>query len=264
MRQAVLSMFALLALSCAAGSKAIAGEQEVMQLLAQRSCPRCDLRRANLVFADLSGANLEGADLSGANLSQANLEGARFNKAVLTRASLFGANLANADLTNALLAGTDLRQANLFRIRADSSMIKQADLRGALNLSVALKDFQSLHNEGVDAFQQGQYSIASSRFSEAIEVMPSSIESFVARGLSRVRLSDSEGAYQDLSKAASLAYEAGDSQNGAVIQKAAERVREDTIVKSEKKPLFNAASGLSRLIRILAPLALKAMSKGAL
>ena len=63
----------------------------VRQLLATKSCPRCDLSGADLRNADLSGANLQGADLRNADLSGANLQGA----------DLRNANIANTRFSNA-------------------------------------------------------------------------------------------------------------------------------------------------------------------
>src|ERR687885_3008215 len=59
-----------------------ANPQHLEQLRTTNSCPKCDLRdaqltAANLQKADLSGANLDGANLDGANLRGANLSNAQ-------------------------------------------------------------------------------------------------------------------------------------------------------------------------------------------
>ena len=78
MRFGALMVFALFLLASPAQAY---DPQQLQQLLATKSCPRCDLKGANLVNADLSGAKLMGANLSWANLSGANLRGANISGA---------------------------------------------------------------------------------------------------------------------------------------------------------------------------------------
>ncbi len=115
--------------------------QDLEQLKATGSCPRCDLsdanlertslKKANLRDANLSKAALSQADLSGADLTGANLESATLNSAILSTTSFTGANLKstsfeNADLSYAGFMGSDLEGANLKGVR-----IKFTNFRGA-------------------------------------------------------------------------------------------------------------------------------------
>ncbi|RZA11155.1 MAG: pentapeptide repeat-containing protein [Proteobacteria bacterium] len=80
------------------------GTQAEQFLRANRSCPGCDLRQAELSHADLRDADLRGANLKGADFKHADLRGA----------NLRGAVLAGSDLsTSVLLADADLRDADL-------------------------------------------------------------------------------------------------------------------------------------------------------
>ena len=241
-----------------------AGEREVMELLANRSCPRCDLRGANLVYADLRGANLAGADLSHANLSQAILEGANISGANLTFTSLFGANLIEANLKRAKLNGTDLREANLTGIQADREEIRQAHTEGSRNLATGFREHIDLHNQAVELFERGQYGQAEHLFSQAITVKQDSVESWLGRGMSRAKLENLPAAASDISYASELAQQSGDLKNAERLKKAADLMRQGVIGKAEKKPLFGAASSLGSVLRIIAPIALKAFSKGML
>lgn len=86
--------------------------KRVSQLIATKTCVRCDLRFAKLEAADLTGANLEGSNLQGANLAGSNLQWA-----YLVGATLDEANLRKADLNNAWLARASLVNANLEEAR---------------------------------------------------------------------------------------------------------------------------------------------------
>ena len=242
--------------------QAWAGDAEVMQLLSSKQCRGCDLRRANLVHADLSGADLQGADLSGANLSQANLQGANLNQANLTAASLFGSDLSEATALEADFRGTDLREAYLESIRVSKGTLQYAHLEGARSIPTGVVDHATLHNQGVEEYGRGQYALAESKFSEAIKSAPDSIESWLSRGLSRAKLDNIEGAYADLTYAAKLAEMQGDLENSELIKKSAAITKSGLIGKSENKPLYRTASGIANALRMLAPLALKAVSRG--
>jgi uncharacterized protein YjbI with pentapeptide repeats len=65
----------------------------------------CNLRGADLSYADLTGVSFEFADLTGANLTGANLDRADLTKADLTDATVSQANFTGADLSGAVLTG---------------------------------------------------------------------------------------------------------------------------------------------------------------
>jgi len=90
-----------------------------------------DFIKADLSFASLVNADLSGADLMGANLSSANLAGATLTGANLAGANLAGATLINANLAGANLTGADMQLATL--VNAD---LTNANL-GASNLTYA-------------------------------------------------------------------------------------------------------------------------------
>lgn len=96
-------------------------EAAIAQLKQSKNCTSCDLKGADLRWANVYAAELGGApnlvdavmdnsDLSGANLFGANLEGASLRNANLSGAnlswgSLIGADLTGADMTDAKMAG---------------------------------------------------------------------------------------------------------------------------------------------------------------
>src|ERR671933_1707012 len=90
-----------------------ANPQHLEQLRTTNSCPKCDLRDAQL-----TQANLEKADLSGANLEGANMEGANLSNAKLSRVQLSGAQLSGA-----VLAGANLREAQLSARKQDKKTV---------------------------------------------------------------------------------------------------------------------------------------------
>lgn len=78
------------------------------QLLANGSCPGCDLRGTDLSGLTLSGANLAGANLSGAVLRHTNLRGANLQGAVMLNLQLGDTALAGANLSQADLSDLDI------------------------------------------------------------------------------------------------------------------------------------------------------------
>jgi len=92
-------------------------QQNVLQLLENKSCQGCDL----------SGAKLERLDLTGVNLAEANLTGAKLNQTKLIRANLRNANLHDADFSGADLAGADLTGASMV-----GTVIAGANLAGTV------------------------------------------------------------------------------------------------------------------------------------
>ncbi|NJR16498.1 MAG: pentapeptide repeat-containing protein [Calothrix sp. CSU_2_0] len=133
----------------------------VSELVASRSCVRCDLRGANLANLDLRRVNLEGANLKGANLKGSNLEDANFIGASLDDADLSQSNLkvaffslasmrrtrlTGAELNGARFHWADLSEANLDQTSFRSAKFLPADLTGAnlTNASLAKSSLRSV------------------------------------------------------------------------------------------------------------------------
>ena len=88
----VFILFGLLAV-CSVGQTALSFNRvSVEQLIRTKSCPNCDLYKANLDMLDLTNANLQGA----------NLKRAKFRKATLLGANLTGANTMGTNFEGAM------------------------------------------------------------------------------------------------------------------------------------------------------------------
>lgn len=112
----------------------LAGEEALAQLIGQRACPGCDLRRQNLAQldlhqVDLRQAQLQEATLLKADLHQADLRGAQLRETVLLQADLRETKLQGADLKGVRLGGAKLQGADL-----TGAMMDTLDLQG-VNLS---------------------------------------------------------------------------------------------------------------------------------
>jgi uncharacterized protein YjbI with pentapeptide repeats len=113
---------------------------DLKRLLAEKKCPGCDLRGADLPSylrdilvggADLSSANLSSANLTGYFLGGSNLSNANLRSAYLTFANMNDADLTGADLRNAVLLATTLKKANLQRANLEGSLLLQANFENA-------------------------------------------------------------------------------------------------------------------------------------
>lgn len=248
---------AVLGLSC----RAWAGDQALMRLLATGECRRCDLRDADLVHANLQGANLEGAILQGANLSRANLSWANLQGADLRQASMVGANLKGALLMRSRFEGADLREADLQEAQVQPIALRQAHLDGARHLPQGSRTAADYHNQGTEAYEAGQYVLAEGLFSQAISNDPVVAQSWIARSMARTRLGDIEGATSDLSYALQLSENSGNTQGARELSQALNQLREQHNPSSKGK-MNNATAAIGSLLKILAPLAMKAFSYG--
>jgi|GEM_PF-1140962 len=121
MQRKILAIAILLSTLGASTSTQAADFDRILQLLDNRHCAFCDLKRVNL-----SGKFLKRAYLRGADLSQTHLAHAYMPKAILIEAQLQDANLVKADLRDADLRGANLQGAIL--VEAD---LRNAYLRGA-------------------------------------------------------------------------------------------------------------------------------------
>ena len=250
----------LLAAGLMAGTPAVhAGDEAMIRLLDQRSCPRCDLADADLVHADLRDANLQGSKLQRANLSQARLDGARLNGTDLSFTSLLGASLRGADLRGARLEGTDLRQADLSGALLDPGALSRTHWQQAKGLPASQLSYTDLHNAGVEAAQAGRFPEAERWFSDAIRRQPDAAISWVARGISRNEQGNTQLAASDFSYAASLYRARGEDSEAKQLETATTQ-----LTQPEKKNRSGNGMGSQLLggalnaFKYLAPLAAKA------
>ena len=248
--------FALLLM---AAGKGLANPDSILQLLDKKSCPACNLQRADLVYGQLQGANLKKAKLIEANLGRADLSGADLRGADLREASLQGANLSRADLRGAKLEGTDLRSADLSNAKLDIDQLASSYIEGAKGIPSQARSYAELHNAGVKASLAAKHPEAEQRFSEAIAKKPTAAISWMARGISRQEQGRNGEAANDLAYAGQLYQEAGDVQLAKQLK--------DASVALNKGPQTQTGNGWGSqmlgsawsLMQQLAPLALKMM-----
>jgi tetratricopeptide (TPR) repeat protein len=236
-----------------------AGDETLIRLLEKRSCARCNLADADLVYADLREANLKGAKLQRANLSQARLDGAQLMGADLSFTSLLGASLRGADLRGAKLEGTDLRQADISGAQLDPGALSRTHWEKARGVSATQLSYAELHNAGVEASKAGRQPEAERWFSEAIRRQPDSAISRVARGISRNEQGNVEAAAADFNYAATLYRAQGEESESRQLERAAV-----SLVQPEKKKPGGTGmgsqmlSGALAVIQFLGPIAVKA------
>jgi tetratricopeptide (TPR) repeat protein len=236
-----------------------AGDETLIRLLEKRSCARCNLADADLVYADLREANLKGAKLQRANLSQARLDGAQLMGADLSFTSLLGASLRGADLRGAKLEGTDLRQADISGAQLDPGALSRTHWEKARGVSATQLSYAELHNAGVEASKAGRQPEAERWFSEAIRRQPDSAISWVARGISRNEQGNVEAAAADFNYAATLYRAQGEETESKQLESSA-----ISLVQPEKKKPGGSGmgsqmlSGALAVIQFLGPIAVKA------
>jgi tetratricopeptide (TPR) repeat protein len=236
-----------------------AGDETLIRLLEKRSCARCNLADADLVYADLREANLKGAKLQRANLSQARLDGAQLMGADLSFTSLLGASLRGADLRGAKLEGTDLRQADISGAQLDPGALSRTHWEKARGVSATQLSYAELHNAGVEASKAGRQPEAERWFSEAIRRQPDSAISWVARGISRNEQGNVEAAAADFNYAATLYRAQGEETESKQLESAAI----SPVQPEKKKPGGSGMgsqmlSGALAVIQFLGPIAVKA------
>ena len=242
----------------------IAGQAEdLILLLQQQNCPDCRLEDVDLVHTDLRDADLRRAQLQRANLGQARLDGADLRESNLQFTNLRGASLRGADLRGSRLYGTDLRQADLSGAQLDEGALEQAHWQGARSISQGVRSHAALHNAGVTAAENGQWKRAEALFSAAISAEPDEPLSWVARGLSRGELGDSDGASRDLAHAGTLFGHQGDQEKAQQLQDASQRATaqlDDSTAKGGNGIGSRLLSGAISTAQALAPIALRALS----
>jgi uncharacterized protein YjbI with pentapeptide repeats len=203
MKNQILAVLIVLSSFCGQAAQA-ANADHVRQLLATKVCEGCDLSGAGLVMADLSGANLRGANLTGANLSRANLSGANLEGTNLSATSLFGVNLSGANLQGANLTSADLRSTYLANAQFVNANLNGANWEGATGIPVQVANPEKLYALGVTAAQKGSQEQAIDYFNQAIALKPDYAGAYLARGVARYQLFDSQGALQDAQMAEKL------------------------------------------------------------
>jgi hypothetical protein len=213
------------------------------QLVATKQCPRCDLSRAGLVFADLAGANLSQANLIGANLSQANLQGADLRGANLTGTTLNGANLIGANLDGANLAGADLRKAYLTGASLTGAFTEGAYLQGAIGLATSVGTVEEFYRWALEDERRLNYISAIQNYSQVIARQADFAPAYLGRGAARMRTGDRKAAIADAREAERLFKTQGDAKNAEVATKIA--VLFETPIPEDKmdkgKPNFGQA-----------------------
>jgi len=235
---------------------------DLIVLLQQRNCPDCRLADVDLVHADLRDADLQRAQLQRANLGQARLDGADLRQSNLQFTNLRGASLRGADLRGSRLYGTDLRQADLSGAQLDEGALEQAHWQGARGISQGVRSHAALHNAGVTAAENGQWKRAEALFSAAISAEPDEPLSWVARGLSRGELGDSDGASRDLAHAGTLFRKRGDLIKAEQLELASKRTNEPRKQSPQSGNGIGSTllSGAISAFQILGPMALRALS----
>lgn len=186
--------------------------EQVYQLTSTRECQGCSLNRASFVLSDLSRTNLAGADLSEANLNRTNLTNANLAGANLSRAILFNANLSGADLRGADLRGADLREAYLTGANLDGALLDGANLLGAVGLPETIATPEQMYLWGLAEYQRENFRGAISYYNQALSLKPDFAHAILARGISRFRMRDLNGALEDAKNAERLYLTQGDAE----------------------------------------------------
>jgi hypothetical protein len=127
-------------------------------------------------------------------------------------------------------------------------------------LDIAQLTYADLHNAGVDAAGMGNFPEAERWFGEAIRRQPAAAISWVARGISRNELGQSQGAAADFGYAAGLYRFQGEEQEAQALDQAAQQLR----TPPGKAPGGNGLGsvmlgGALSALQLLAPLAAKAL-----
>ena len=230
---------------------------DLIRLLEQGSCKSCKLEDSDLVHADLRDAELVSAQLQRSNLSRSLLDGADLRQANLSFASLLGASLRGADLRGANLEGADLREADLSGAKFDPNALASSHWKGATGVSAEASSYAAMHNAGVEAAQQGRLVEAEDYFNRALLKEPEAAITWLARGITRSQQAKTEPAQQDITYAAALFEQQGDTATALQLRDQLKQLEQ----KEKKKAGNGYGSGLLRtaggLFQQLAPLALK-------
>jgi tetratricopeptide (TPR) repeat protein len=234
-----------------------ASHGQLVQLLERRDCRGCRLQDADLVHADLRDAQLEQAQLQRANLSRARLDGANLRGANLSFSSLLGASLRGADLRGARLDGADLRRADLSGALLDANALARSHWQGAIGVSAEASSYAALHNAGVEAALAGRFPEAEEAFNQALLKQSDAAITWVARGLTRVEMGQRQAARQDLTHAASLYEQEGNTEVTSQLRASAERLGQEPAARRGNGMGTALLQGAAQVVQVLGPLALK-------
>ena len=236
----------------------VQASEDLVLLLQSKDCSECRLADVDLVHADLRDADLSGAKLQRANLGQARLDGADLSNTDLSFTSFRGASLRGANLTGAKLYGTDLRDCDLTGALLDPNSLEEAHWSGATGLPAAANSHAALHNAGVRAAEGERWDQAENLFNQAILKQSNSVESWVARGITRERLGKRQLAIQDFNYARNLYASRGGKLEAAQLNAAAISLQ-DKIYKEKNGNGMGSAvlNGLLSTSKALLPLAMK-------
>jgi len=230
----------------------------VIQLLQTQECRGCKLADADLVHVQLRDADLESAELQRANLSQAQLDGANLRNADLSFTSLQGASLRGADLRGSRLLGTDLRDVDLTGALLDVNGLEEAHWSGAKGIQPQAQSHAALHNAGVTAAEGNRWAQAEDLFGLAIRKKPKTIESWIARGITREKLGKRQLAAQDFNYAALLSSARGAEKQSIQLKKAAEALKDKHIQTQKGNGIGSAVlDSLLSTSKALLPIAMK-------
>lgn len=211
-----------------AGSSAPAAQAEnlehTQQLLNTHDCPRCDLNKAGLVYANLVGANLSEASLIQANLSHADLANVNLKGAKLNGAVLFGADLSGADLSGANLQGADLRGAILTDANLQSALIENANFLGAIGIPAEIATVDNYYRWGMEESERENFRGAISYYNQALAMEPDFAHAYLARSIARFRLGEQMGALEDAQYADQLYLEQNNNQGHLVASQFSESI----------------------------------------
>ena len=216
------------------------------------------MQDADLVRADLRDALLQGAQLERANLSGARLDGADLRESNLRFTSLAGASLRGADLRGSQLEGTDLRNSDLSGAQLDPGALERSHWHGARGIRPGIISYGGLSYAAKLSTEQGQLPEAEELLSQAIQINPSSVHTWAARGAIRAELGKEKEALKDLNHAKRLHIAAGNTNQAAAISKSIEIIED-----GDKRPPANNGAGTVILSGALWALKLLAPSLGA-
>jgi hypothetical protein len=253
-----LGLVLITGLGLGAAPAGAASPEALAKLLGQQQCPGCRLQDADLVNANLRDANLSAAQLQRANLSGALLDGARLDGADLSFTSLQGASLRGADLRGARLEGTDLRQSDLSGALLDAGALSRSHWQQARGVESTSLSYAELHNAGVEAAMAGRHPEAERLFGDAIRQQPTAGISWLARGISRTEMGLNEQAASDLSYAASLYEQGGDTETARKLRDASKGLTTPPGQSRGGNGLGGQLlTGAAGAVQALAPLAVK-------
>ena len=206
--------------------------EHVNRALSTKSCIKCNLSNAGLVFAKLSGADLKNSNLREANLSRAdlsfanlqntdfrgasllgaNLNGADLRGANLSSVDLSGVNFANANLQGANLTGSDLRRAYFGGANITGTNFTNTFLRGAIGIPVGTVKAEEYYSWAIDEDRRGNFRQAIEYFNNAVIVEPRFAIAYMGRAISLRQLGDINSAIADAERASALFEAQGDAQ----------------------------------------------------